>query len=78
MCVLELFTEVHSGRERSQIYLDVNVDREPRGRITVELFPDVPVGAQVLPLNSAELLSTLTVVLPRFGTGPCDAFVKRS
>ena len=29
-----------------QVYLDINVDREPRGRITVELFPDVPVGAQ--------------------------------
>ncbi len=28
-----------------QVYLDINVDREPRGRITVELFPDVPVGA---------------------------------
>lgn len=28
------------------MYLDINVDREPRGRITVELFPDVPVGAQ--------------------------------
>ncbi len=28
------------------MYLDINVDREPRGRITVELFPDVPIGAQ--------------------------------
>lgn len=47
--MLELFIELHLGHKRSQIYLDVNVDREPRGRITVELFPDVPVGAQVLP-----------------------------
>ena len=47
--MLELLAELDLGQEHSQIYLDVNVDREPRGRITVELFPDVPVGAQVLP-----------------------------
>jgi len=29
------------------VFMDINVDREPRGRITVELFPDVPVGTQV-------------------------------
>jgi hypothetical protein len=29
-----------------QVYFDVNVDGQPKGRIVVQLFDDVPIGAQ--------------------------------
>ncbi|KAK9816789.1 hypothetical protein WJX72_005123 [[Myrmecia] bisecta] len=31
--------------ENKQVYLDISVDREPRGRIVIKLFKDVPLGA---------------------------------
>lgn len=37
-------TNGHSGL--LQVYFDVRVDNEPKGRITIQLYSDVPIGAQ--------------------------------
>jgi hypothetical protein len=42
LCCSRLFTDPML----LQVFFDVRVDNEPKGRITIQLFNDVPIGAQ--------------------------------